>query len=164
MHSLFLNLSLVFSCIWHVCALETIAAGFIAQNMRCETHAYCLTAHPLAVILVFYFRYAFISAVWNAVHIRCMKLTYWQTFKCTLCLFVLKLAAAVKCTCISEYFYDSKLMCKQSVMFLEQDKTSDMLKQICALVWMQPIKAATVYDLISNNQMDKRKTHNYVCL
>ncbi len=38
-------------------------------------------------------------------------------------------------------------------MFSEQDKTSDMWKQICALVWMQPIKAATVYDVISNNQI-----------
>ncbi len=43
-----------------VCALETNAPGFIAQNMRFETHAQCLTALPLGVILVLYFRYAFI--------------------------------------------------------------------------------------------------------
>ncbi len=35
----------------------------------------------------------------------------------------------------------------------EQDETSDMWKYICALLWMQSIKAASGYDLISNNQM-----------
>ncbi len=60
----------------HVCVLETNAAGFIAPNMRCETRAHCLTALPLAIILVFYFRYALVSAVWNAVRIRCTNLTY----------------------------------------------------------------------------------------
>ncbi len=69
------------------------------QNMHCETRAHCL-CFQLAVILVFYFRYAFISAVWNAVCNRCMKCTYWQTFACALCLFVLKLTAVVKCTAL----------------------------------------------------------------
>ncbi len=73
-----------FPHIWHVCALETIAAGFTAQNMPLwDAWQYVL---PPAVISVFYFRYAFISAVWNAVCIRCTKLTYWQTFTCALCL------------------------------------------------------------------------------
>ncbi len=58
-------------------------------GLHCTEHAlwdawqYVL---PPAVISVFYFRYAFISAVWNAVCIRCTKLTYWQTFTCALCL------------------------------------------------------------------------------
>ncbi len=81
-----------------MCARETYAAGFIAQNMRFETREHCLTVLPLAVILDFYFRYALISAVWNAVRIR-FRISR-QSFSCTLPLFVLKLAAAVKCTCI----------------------------------------------------------------
>ncbi len=37
-------------------------------------------------------------------------------------------------------------------MSSEQDKTSDMSKQICALVLIKPIKPAAVYDVISTLQ------------
>ncbi len=45
------------------------AAGFIAQNLRCETRAHCLTvcASTHRVFLYICFRYAFIYTVWNAV-------------------------------------------------------------------------------------------------
>ncbi len=50
----FLNLSLAFSCVWHVsCALQTNAADFIAQNMRCEMRTHCLRVLPLAGFLSF---------------------------------------------------------------------------------------------------------------
>ncbi len=79
--------------------------GFIAQNMRWDTCALLeKSLLPLAVISVFCFRYALISAVWDAVHIRCTKLTFWQTFTCV-CLAWSSIAAEVKCSCISEYFY-----------------------------------------------------------
>ncbi len=104
-----------FPRIWHVCTLETIATASlhrICAVRRVPIAGQCVL--PPAVISAFYFRYAFISAVWNAVRIRCMKLAYWQTFTCVLCI-VLKLA--VKCSCISEYFYEidvNSQLCFQS--------------------------------------------------
>ncbi len=69
-------LSLFFSPrIWHVCTLETIATASlhrICAVRRVPIAGQCVL--PPAVISAFYFRYAFISAVWNAVRIRCMKL------------------------------------------------------------------------------------------
>ncbi len=151
--------------IWHmVCSLETRQASL---HRICTVRHVRIAWQCVLPPAVFYFRYALIYTVWNAVLLDALNLcTDRLSRELCVCLSWSSIAAAVKCTCIFEYFY-MKLMYTQSVMFSEQDKTSDISKQICALVWMQPVKAATVYDLISNNQTPimlrkKRKTHNYL--
>ncbi len=113
-----------FSCIWHVCTRD--AAGFIAQNLRCETRAHCLTV--CASTRRVYFRYAFIYTVWNAVLLDAQNSRTDRLWRALcVCLSWSSIAAAVKCCCIFEYFY-TKLMYTQSVMFSEQDKASDISK------------------------------------
>ncbi len=111
--------------------LSRDAAGFIVQHLRCETRAHCLTVCVLPPA-VFYFRYAFIYAVWNAVLLD-VRNSRTDRLSHVLCVVVLKLAAEVKCTCIFEYFY-TKLMYTQSVMFSEQDKASDIEIDLCISV------------------------------
>ncbi len=97
------------------------AAGFIAQNLRIAWQCVLPPA-------VFYFRYAFIYTVWNAVLLDA-KNSHTDRLSPALCdcLSWSSIAAAVKCTCIFEYFY-TKLIYTQWVMFSEQDKTSDISK------------------------------------
>ncbi len=113
-------LSLFFSRIWHVCALETIAAASLHRICAVsETRVHCLTV--CAFTRRVFFRYAFIYAVWNAVLLdaRNSRTNRLSRALCV-CLSWSSIAAAVKCTCI--------LMYTQSVMFSEQDKRSDMWK------------------------------------
>ncbi len=72
------------------------AAGFIAQNLHCETrHIAWQCVLPPAV---FYFRYAFISAVWNAVLLDARN-SHTDRLSCALCVCLSwsSIAAAVKC-------------------------------------------------------------------
>ncbi len=73
-------LSLFFPRIRHVCTLETIAAASL--HRICAVRHVCIAGQcvlPPTVISMFYFRNAFIYAVWNAVHIRYTKLA-WNRF------------------------------------------------------------------------------------
>ncbi len=86
--------------IWHVCALET---------RRASLHRICAVRHVhiawqcVRPPSVFYFRYAFIYTVWNAV-----LLDAWNSRTDRLsralcvCLSWSSIAAAVKCTCVFE--------------------------------------------------------------
>ncbi len=119
------KLFFIFFCIWHTCTLET---------RRASLHIICTVGHVhiawqcVLPPAMFYFRYALIYTVWNAVLLDARNsCTDRLSRALCVCLSVLKLAAAGKCTCIFEYFY-LKLMCTQSVLFSEQDKTSDIWK------------------------------------
>ncbi len=83
--------------------------------------------------------------------IRCTELALWQTFTCAL--FVCP-EAQLRLRVYALAFSNTIIRnwCTQSVMFSEQDRTSDISKWICVLVWMQPVKPATVNDLISNSR------------
>ncbi len=124
-----LSLFLFFSRIWHVCALET---------RRASLHRICAVRHVhiawqcVLPPAVFYFRYALIYTVWNAVILDARNShTDRLSHALCVCLSWSSIVAVVKCTLmhesIFEYFY-TKLMYTQSVMFSEQDKTSDISK------------------------------------
>ncbi len=88
------SLQWFWACFFPACVRVRDAVGYIAQYLRCETRAHCLT-------VCFYFRYVFISTVWNAVLLdaRTSRTDRLSRALCV-CLSWSSIAAAVKCTCI----------------------------------------------------------------